>query len=150
MMAIGLARLLQDAIDHVAYSVDRETQAILSVLRLVPESRSKQAAESLAGLIDGVRRFGEEQTGRVHHAADRRALELGLSVPVQPSAAQDPQVNEASRIIVRRRRFGTLTAGRHPPLTNVKAILQEHGTRISNNGSLTGVTDSATLPKSST
>ena len=104
----GLPRLLQDAIDCVAYSVDRETQAVLSVLRLVPVQRREEAAKTLAPLVDGLRRFGTEQTSRVHHAVVRRALELGLKTPVKPIAASDPQLKEAAKIVVRRKRYGTL------------------------------------------
>jgi hypothetical protein len=106
--AQDLGRLLQDTLDHLAYSVDRESQAILSVIRLVPESRRKEAAVSLAPLIEGLRRFGEEQTGRVRRSIDGRARELGFHAPVRPITVPDPQVNEASRIVVRRKRFGTL------------------------------------------
>lgn len=104
----GLGRLVQDVIDHVSYSVDRETQSVHSVLRLVPESRRKEVAKNLAPLVDGLRRFGEEQTSRVRHAVDRRALELGINAPVQPIAVVDPHGNEAAKIVVGRKRFGTL------------------------------------------
>ena len=113
--ANGLAGLLQDAIDRVAYSVDRETQSVLSVLRLVPEQRREGAAKILAPLVDGLRRFGTEQTSRVCHAIDLRALELGLNTPVKPTAASDPQLKEAAKIVVRRKRFGTLPLDDIPP-----------------------------------
>src|SRR5207249_9735224 len=45
--AQDLGRLLQDALDHVSYSVGRESQAVLSVHRLVPELNQKDAAASL-------------------------------------------------------------------------------------------------------
>ncbi len=113
--ANGLAGLLQDAIDRVAYSVDRETQSVLSVLRLVPEQRREGAAKILAPLVDGLRRFGTEQTSRVCHAIDLRALELGLNTPVKPTVASDPQLKEAAKIVVRRKRFGTLPLDDIPP-----------------------------------
>jgi hypothetical protein len=103
-----LGRLLQEAVDHVTYSVGRESQAVLSVLRLVPESNQKDAAASLAPMIEGLRRFGEEQTSRVRRAIDRRARELGLQAPVQPIAVLDTQRDKAARIVVKRKRFGTL------------------------------------------
>src|SRR6266550_3536318 len=106
--AQDLGRLLQDALDHVSYSVGRESQAVLSVLRLVPESNRNDAAASLAPMIEGLRRFGEEQTSRVRRAIDRRARELGLQAPVQPIAALDTQRDKAARIVVKRKRFGTL------------------------------------------
>jgi hypothetical protein len=113
--AQDLGRLLQDVLNHLAYSVDRESQAILSVLRLVPESRREEAAMSLAPLIEGLRRFGEEQTSRVRHTVDHRARELGFHAPVLPIVVPSPQMNEASRIVVRRRRFGTLPLDNIPP-----------------------------------
>ena len=106
--AQDLGRLLQDALDHVSYSVGRESQAVLSVLRLVPESNQKDAAASLAPMIEGLRRFGEEQTSRVRRAIDRRAQELGLQAPVQPIVVLDTQGDKAARIVVKRKRFGTL------------------------------------------
>ena len=106
--AQDLGRLLQDAVDHVTYSVDRESQAILSVLRLVQESDQKDAAARLAAMIESLRRFGEEQTSRVRRDIDRRAVELGLQVPVQPIAVTDTLRDKAARIVVRRKRFGTL------------------------------------------
>ena len=113
--ANGLARLLQDATDRVAYSGDRETQSVLSVLRLVPEQRRGEAAKTLASLVDNLSRFGEEQAVRVRHAIDRRALELGLKTPVKPIAASDPQLKEAAKIVVRRKRHGTLPLDDIPP-----------------------------------
>jgi peptidase M28-like protein len=113
--ARDLGRLLQDAVDHLNYSVARESQGVLSVLRLVPESERKEAAAHLAPMIESVRRFGEEQTNRVRRAVDRRIHELGLHSPVQPIAAPDASGNEASRIVVKRKRFGTLPLDDIPP-----------------------------------
>jgi peptidase M28-like protein len=104
----GLARLLQDASDRVAYSVDRETQSVLSVVRLLPEPKREATAKSLAPLVDGLHRFGDDQTSRVRQAIERRALGLGFKVPLQPVATPEPQLSEASKIVVRRKRFGTL------------------------------------------
>ena len=106
--AQDLGRLLQDAVDHVTYSVDRESKAILSVLRLVRESDQKDAAARLAPMIESLRRFGEEQTSRVRRDIDRRARELGLQAPVQPIAAPDTLRDKAARIVVKRKRLGTL------------------------------------------
>jgi len=51
----------------------------------------------------------------VCHAIDLRALELGLNTPVKPTAASDPQLKEAAKIVVRRKRFGTLPLDDIPP-----------------------------------
>jgi Peptidase family M28 len=106
--AQDLGRLLQDALDHVSYSVGRESQAVLSVLRLVPESNQRDAAASLAPMVEGLRSFGEEQTSRVRRDMNRRARELGLQARVQPVAAPDTLRDKAARIVVKRKSFGTL------------------------------------------
>lgn len=103
-----LGRLLQDAVDHLTYSVDRESQAVLSVLRLVPKSQQEGAAKRLNAMIESLRHFGEEQTDRMRRAIDHRAWELGLHAPVKPIEATDSLANEATRIVVKRKRFGTL------------------------------------------
>ena len=113
--AQDLGRLLQDALDHVSYSVGRESQAVLSVLRLVPESDQNNTTVSLAPMIEDLRRFGEEQTSRVRRAIDRRARELGLHISMERLAVPDVQASEASRIVVRRKRFGTLPLDDIPP-----------------------------------
>ncbi len=103
-----LGRLLQDAVDRLTYSVDRESQAVLSVLRLVPKAEQEGAAERLDSMIESLRGFGEEQTNRVRRAIDNRARELALHAPVEPISVTDSLANQASRIVVRRKRFGTL------------------------------------------
>ena len=103
-----LGRLLAEAADHITYSVGRESQAVLSVLRLVPESEQKHARESLAAMIENLRRFGEEQISRLRLAVSRRARELGLDTAVKPIAVADTVANQATRIVVKRKRFGTL------------------------------------------
>jgi len=103
-----LGQLLQLAMDHVSYSVERESQAVLSVLRVVPDSGQKDAASNLAPMIEGLHRFGEEQTNRFRLAIDRRAKELGLQAPVRPIRDPDPLRETAARIVVKRKRFGTL------------------------------------------
>jgi hypothetical protein len=110
-----LGQLLQDGIDHVTYSVGRESQAVLSVVRLVPESKRKAVVESLAPMVEGLRHFGGEQISRIHRAVDRRAHELGLCSPAQPIEASNVSANEASRIVVRRKRLGTLPLDDIPP-----------------------------------
>lgn len=103
-----LGRLLQDAVDHLTYSVDRESQAVLSVLRLVPKAEQEGAAKRLDAMIESLRRFAEEQTDRIHRAIDHRGWELGFHAPVKAIAVTDSLANQASRIVVRRKRFGTL------------------------------------------
>ena len=82
-------------LDQIAYAVDRESQAVLSVLRLVPADRNP-VRESLQPLLGHLRRFGEDQSARV------RAL------GVAPTPAPDPQLAEAAGMVVVRKRMGTI------------------------------------------
>jgi hypothetical protein len=81
---------------QIAYSVDRESEAVLSALRLVPADHRTAARESLQPLLDHLRRFGEDQSARV------RAVE------VSPSPAPDPQLAETAGMVVVRKRMGTI------------------------------------------
>ena len=83
---------------EIAYTVDRESQAVTSVLRLVPESRRAALRSSLAPMLDGLRRFGDLQSSRVHSA-------LGTAKAIE---TPDSQAKEAAGIVIRRKRFGTL------------------------------------------
>jgi hypothetical protein len=99
--ALWLARLSEErgreqigkakTADKIAYSVDRESQAVSSVLRLVPESRRDAVKKALEPMLDGLRRFGES-----------RAREA------QPATPPNPRAAEAVRMVVKRKRFGTL------------------------------------------
>lgn len=91
-------RLLYDALEKVAYSVDREKQAVLSVARLVPELRREALRQSLAPLVQRLERFGKEQSDRLRAAA-------GTFPVVLPPG---PELAAASQIVVRRKRFGTI------------------------------------------
>jgi len=104
----SLGRVLGDAFDHIAYSVDRESQSVFSVQRLVPEQSRQATAKALAPLVADLHRFGDEQQERVRRAVERRAVERGLSLPVKPIETPTTQSAEASKIVVRRNRFGTL------------------------------------------
>jgi hypothetical protein len=76
----------------VAYLVDRESQAVSSVLRLVPEARRAAVSVALQPMLDGLRRVGAEQAARVPDAA----------------VARDSRIAEEAKIVVKRKRFGTL------------------------------------------
>jgi len=104
----SLRRLSGDAFDHITYSVDRESQSVLSVQRLVPEPGREATVKALAPLVADLRRFGDAQRERVRRAVERRAVERGLSLPVKPIETPTAQSAEASKIVVRRNRFGTL------------------------------------------
>jgi hypothetical protein len=90
------ARLLADGLDAVAYAVDRESQAVVSVQRLAPGVRWQ---DRLQPALVRLKRFGEQQSQRLQDAA-------GTGVRSQRTARQDEA--EASAIVVRRKRFGSL------------------------------------------
>jgi hypothetical protein len=80
-------------VDQIAYAVDRGRQAILSVTRLAQEPALKA---SLQPLIDDLDRFGHDQSARVR----------ALGPPASPPA--DTQLPEAARMVVKRKRIGTI------------------------------------------
>ena len=104
----SLGRVLSDAFDHITYSVDRESKSVLSVQRLVPEPGREATVKALAPLVADLRRFGDAQRERVRRAVERGAVERGLNLPVKPIETPTAQSAEASKIVVRRNRFGTL------------------------------------------
>lgn len=91
--ADDLGRLLQHGAERIDYALDRESRAVRSAHDL---------KEGLADLVA----FASQQKGRVDRAVRDRATALGLGTitPVKPVA--NP---EAERIIVRRKRMGTIT-----------------------------------------
>jgi hypothetical protein len=88
-----LGQLLYQAREHIDYALNRESQAVRSALHL-PEGLADLAA------------FAQQQKARVERNIRNRAADLGLG-PIRPAA---PKPNpEAERIVVRRRRMGTIT-----------------------------------------
>jgi len=83
-------------LDQIAYAVDRESQAVLSVSRLIPVDRRSAVRESLQPLLDDLRRFGEDQSARVRASG------------VSASPIPDPQLAEATAMVVKRKRMGTI------------------------------------------
>jgi hypothetical protein len=77
--------------EQIDYALDRESQSVFSVLRLVPESERPKLRGQLEPAIMRLREFAKSQYARVT-TADRYS-----------------QANpEAAKIIVKRKRFGTL------------------------------------------
>ncbi|MDQ6676573.1 MAG: M28 family peptidase, partial [Acidobacteriota bacterium] len=97
--------VLADSPEQIGYAVDREAQAIRSVQRLVPEPRRNAIAPTLNAAVARLEAFGQQQRVRIQQAAEDRARDLGEPVVAARSAQVDP---DAARIIVRRKRFGTL------------------------------------------
>ncbi len=100
-----LASVIRDANEQIDYAVDRETQAIRSVLRLVSESRKDTVAKGLNAAADRLKAFGRQQRERIQWAADQRARQLGVSLIAAHVQQPDPA---ELKIIVKRKRFGTL------------------------------------------
>jgi hypothetical protein len=91
--ADGLSRLLYQGRQRVDYSLDRERQAVRSAWDLKP------------GLVD-LAAFAQQQKARLEQAIHDRATALGIGA-IQPAApAKNP---EAEKIVVRRKRMGTIT-----------------------------------------
>ncbi len=100
--AAGLARAFGDGLERIQYSFERESQAVRSAARL-------GAVGDLSGPLAG---FAGEQKQRLGRAVEARAANLGLG-EIRPAVR--PADPEASRIIVRRKRVGTITLDDLPP-----------------------------------
>jgi len=88
-----LGQLLHQGRERIDYSVERETQSVRSAFDLK------------AGLAD-LATFGGLQKARVDRAITDRAASLNLG-PIRPIAP--PANPEAAKIVVRRKRMGTIT-----------------------------------------
>ncbi len=108
--ADALGRRLHSAFERIAYQAERDTEALLSLVRLASAERRGPVRASLEPFAGLLARFAAEQKERVQRAAQGRALALGLKAPVRPLApAPDARRAEAARIIVRRKRPGPVT-----------------------------------------
>ena len=110
-----LGGLLQQSLDEIDYKVGRQTQAVNSVLRLVAPEKRQALQASLAPLSKNLVEFGNQQAERVRKAVAERAQLLGIRNSIQPIAAPDPEAAVASRIVVKRKRFGTIPLDQIPP-----------------------------------
>lgn len=99
------AAAVRDSAEQIDYTVGRESQAIRSVLRLVAAPKKSALASSLEKGVERLKTFGELQKMRIQQAADNRAWKTGEVVPPAPAELLDP---EERKIIVQRKRFGTL------------------------------------------
>ncbi len=108
--AESLGRELYSGRAKIAYTADRDQDAVLSTLRLAPVDRREKIRPSLEPLLKAIRGFAGEQSDRLQRAVDRRALQIGAAAPVKAMAPPvDPRRAEASRIVVVRKRPGTIT-----------------------------------------
>jgi len=86
-----MLKAVEQSKEHLDYALNRETQAVSSVLRLAPESRREELQGKLAGMIERLRRFRDLQLART---TDR------VEITAAPA--------DAVKIIVKRKRFGTI------------------------------------------
>jgi hypothetical protein len=77
-----LGRVLAQGIDKINYAVDRESQSVLSVARLVPEVSRDALRVEITPLAKRLEGYGQQQTARLRDAANRRAAQIGWSQPV--------------------------------------------------------------------
>lgn len=103
-----LSKLLGEALDRIAYSTTRQTHAVYSVLRLLPESPREAARASLAPLAKQLTEFGDAQSERIRAAIDEKAKRLGINSAIKPARQPSGIRAIASTIVVKRGRFGTI------------------------------------------
>jgi hypothetical protein len=85
----------------LGYMFDRGAQAVESVRRLAPQT-------DVARLVGTLRTFRDQQAARLREAAASRAARLGLGAVSPIAPRPDPKLNGADKMIVRRKRPGTL------------------------------------------
>jgi hypothetical protein len=107
-----LSQFVREAHDKISYTVGRQTQAVYSVLRLIPEERREQARAALDPLAKQLREFGDAQSERVGIAVGQRESSPGIHTLVESS---DVTPDVASAIVVKRKRFGTIPMDDLPP-----------------------------------
>ncbi len=91
------------------YQTAREKEAVGSVMRLTPGPQRKSVQRSIAPMLSRLDSFEKEQAQRLAEAANRRNLDLHLAAAILPQEPPpDPQMDEAAKIIVKRKRVGTI------------------------------------------
>ena len=95
-----LGKVLHEGLEKLDYSAGREAQAVESVRRLAP-------GVEVGPLVQRIHSFKESQVSRLREAVNIRAA--GLKVTVVPVAPKpDPKLMGADKMVVRRKRIGTL------------------------------------------
>jgi hypothetical protein len=103
-----LGLILGEGREKIYYTVGRQSQAVLSVLQLVPDGQRAELRKSVSPLAEELALFGQEQIERLKTVAGERAKLLGISSRIEPVTPPTPQQAVASTIVVKRRRFGTI------------------------------------------
>ncbi|HWB98819.1 MAG TPA: M28 family peptidase, partial [Bryobacteraceae bacterium] len=97
-----LPQILYQAIEKVDFVADRQAQAVRSVDRLAP-------GVDVSADLDTVKRVAATQKERLRNTADQRAGALHVQTPVEPaSPPADASLAEAAKIVVQRKRIGSL------------------------------------------
>ena len=104
--AAGLGGALHEARERLDYLLEREIQAVRSAARLVPAARRSKFERDVEPLMEGLRALHKDQAARLERTAHRRAHALGLRAGVRATATAGN--TEAERIVVKRKRIGTL------------------------------------------
>jgi hypothetical protein len=106
--------------EDLKYRAAREKEAVGSVVRLVPELQREPLQRSIAPLLGRLDAFEKEQSRRLAEAADRRGRDLRVAEAIVPQAPPpDPQMQAAERIVVKRKRAGSI------PLDDLKESERE-------------------------
>jgi hypothetical protein len=92
--------------EQLAYALDREKQSVSSTLRVVAPENRDTASEQIRPALTRLGQFADMQRSRVEQAA-RVRLEAFGSGP-EGKAPQTKPSAEAARIVVQRKRFGTI------------------------------------------
>ena len=103
-----LSKLLDQALDKISYSARRQTQAVYSVLRLLPEGERRSARAPLGALAKQLTAFGDAQSERIRVAVNEKARQLGIRSEIKPAPEPSGIPAVASTIVVKRKRFGTI------------------------------------------
>jgi hypothetical protein len=97
----ALGRALYDARELLDYTVERQNAAVESVRRLAPRL-------DLTPFLASLESFRREQGARLDRAVKDRAAALGLRAVEAIAPPADPKLAGAERLIVKRKRPGTL------------------------------------------
>jgi len=98
-----LPQAMQEGQTRIEYARDRAQQAVRSVSRLL-----SMKPAWISELEDRLSQSARLQMQRLESAVQRRATELAVA-PIRPeSGPVEPGLQEARRLIVKRKRFGTL------------------------------------------
>jgi hypothetical protein len=105
-----IGKNLYSGLAQIKYNAERDRDAFTSMFRLASSTNNESLSRELDPLRQRIQAFADLQSERLHQAANRRATEIGASVPVRPLAPMpDASRAEATRVIVKRKQFGPVT-----------------------------------------